>query len=57
VTHRQRNEAIKNAIKAYSKSALQDRDSARKSLIASGIYTSSGELQPQYGGPAIKLKA
>jgi hypothetical protein len=57
VTHSQRNEAIKLAIKAYSQRALLNRETARKSLIASGIYTASGELQPQYGGPAIKRKA
>ena len=56
MTHSQRNEAIKLAIQAYSQRALENRETARKSLIDSGIYTAAGELQPKYGGPVAKKR-
>jgi hypothetical protein len=45
-----RNEAIKKAITEYSKKALVSKETARASLIASGIYNESGKLNPEYGG-------
>lgn len=57
MTHTERNEAIKMAIQTYSKKALASKASARKSLIASGIYTADGALRPEYGGPVLKAKA
>ena len=57
VTHSDRNEAIKKAIRAHSRKALVDQTSARKSLVDSGIYTAAGDLHPNYGGPAVKREA
>ena len=57
MTHAERNAAIKLAIIAHSKKALASPAAARRSLIASGIYTKEGQLRPEYGGPPIKAKA
>ena len=57
MTHSERNQAIKNAISAHSRKTLSSPAAARRSLIASGIYTKSGDLHPNYGGPAVKKKA
>jgi hypothetical protein len=54
MTHDERNASIRETMEAYAKIALVDRASARKSLIESGIYTPSGKLRPEYGGPAIR---
>jgi hypothetical protein len=57
MTHSERNQAIKNAIFAHSQKTLASPAAARRSLIASGIYTKNGDLHPSYGGPAVKKKA
>jgi hypothetical protein len=57
MTHTERNAAVKMAIEAYSKKALSSKAAARRSLISSGIYTPSGDLKPEYGGPAQRTKA
>ena len=44
------------ALRAYEKKAKADPDGARKRLIATGIYTKSGKLRPEYGGEPAKAK-
>lgn len=45
------------ALNAYAKKAKDNPSGARKRLMATGIYTKTGKLRPQYGGePAAKAK-
>lgn len=41
------------ALRAYAKKAKADPEGARKRLIATGIYTKSGKLRPEYGGEPV----
>lgn len=50
MTDVQRNEIIKKAMAAHAKKVLVSREAARADLIATGIYTKSGALHPDYGG-------
>lgn len=51
MTHIERNSAIKSLIADHTRRVTVSREAARTSLIASGIYTKSGELHPSLGGP------
>lgn len=42
------------ALRAYARKAKARPKGARKRLIATGIYTASGELRPEYGGEPAK---
>ena len=44
------------ALRAYDKKAKADPAGARQRLIATGIYTKSGKLRPEYGGEPVKAK-
>ena len=43
--------AIKKYIRAYTAEHSSTRESARRALIAEGIYTKDGALRPEFGGP------
>jgi hypothetical protein len=45
------------ALRAYARKANADPAGARKRLIATGIYTTAGELRPEFGGEPAKAKA
>lgn len=55
MTHIERNSAIKALIADHTRRVTVSKDVARASLIASGLYTKSGELHPSLGGPAAKV--
>jgi hypothetical protein len=57
MTHSERNSAIKSLIKDHTARVTVSKEAARASLIASGIYTKSGELHPSLGGPSGKARA
>lgn len=47
-------ERIKKLLRDHTKRVCQSPETARRSLIDSGIYTEDGELAPEYGGPERK---
>jgi hypothetical protein len=49
-----RREVIKKIIAEYTAEITVDRKTARAALMKTGIYTRSGELTPEYGGPERK---
>jgi hypothetical protein len=57
MTHSERNDAIKSLIKSHTARVTATPESARASLIASGLYTKSGDLHPLLGGPTRKARA
>ena len=44
------------AIRAYAKKAKANPAGARERLIATGIYTKTGKLRPEFGGEPAKAK-
>jgi len=54
MTQAQRNSAIKQLIKDYTRKNTKTPEAARKALIQEGIYTKDGQLMPQFGGPKLK---
>jgi len=54
MTQAQRNSAIKQLIKDYTRENTKSPESARAALIREGIYTKDGKLMPEFGGPALK---
>lgn len=56
MTHNERNIAIKSLIKSHTARVTATPETARASLIASGIYTKSGDLHPSLGGPTRKTQ-
>ena len=56
MTHNERNNAIKSLIKSHTARVTATPEAARASLIASGIYTKSGDLHPLLGGPSGKVR-
>ncbi|WP_029005941.1 hypothetical protein [Azorhizobium doebereinerae] len=57
MTDEQRRTAIKKLIKDYTDKITVSKEAARAALIAEGIYTESGDLRPEYGGPGKKSKS
>jgi hypothetical protein len=45
------------ALRAYAMKAKADPKGARQRLIATGIYTKSGKLKPEFGGEPAKRRA
>ncbi len=54
MTHSERNIAIKSLIADHTRRVTVSKAAARASLIASGIYTKAGNLDPSLGGPMLK---
>lgn len=54
MTQAQRNSAIKQLIRDYTKKHTKTPEAARAALIKEGIYTKEGQLMPQFGGPKPK---
>ena len=48
----ERNKKILDLIDEYTKCATASQKTARETLIREGIYTKSGQLRAEYGGPA-----
>lgn len=48
----ERNKKILDLIDEYTKSATTSQKTARETLIREGIYTKTGQLRAEYGGPA-----
>ena len=44
------------ALRAYAKKAKANPAGARERLIATGIYTKTGKLRPEFGGEPAKAK-
>jgi len=57
MTDAKRREAIIDLIKRHTADKTVDRATARKSLIAEGIYTQKGALKAQFGGVSKKRAA
>lgn len=49
-----RNIRILKAIKTHTKKVCVNKNTARQSLIDSGIYLDNGDLHPNFGGPKTK---
>lgn len=56
MTDAERHKAILEAIRNYTTEKTTSKKVARDALIAEGIYTSKGELRPEFGGPLKKPK-
>ena len=56
MTHSERNTAIKSLIADHTRRVTVSKAAARESLIASGIYTQTGELHASYGGPDVEVR-
>jgi len=54
MTQAQRNAAIKQLIKDYTRKNTKTPEAARAALIKEGIYTRDGKLMPEFGGPKPK---
>lgn len=54
MTQGQRNAAIRALIERRTKADTVDRETARRALIAEGIYTEAGELASEYGGSSSR---
>ncbi|MFM9852683.1 MAG: hypothetical protein ACKVOJ_07770 [Sphingomonadaceae bacterium] len=55
MTQTERNIAIKSLIAAHTRRITVSKETARASLIASGLYTEAGDLHASLGGPAVKV--
>ncbi|ALK09510.1 hypothetical protein [Blastochloris viridis] len=56
MTDAQRREAIRRLIDKHTSKNVVDSKTARDSLIAEGIYTTSGQLRVEFGGIEKKKK-
>lgn len=56
MTNDERNDAIRKLLAQRKKQGTKSREAARKTLIAEGVYTKSGKVSPQYGGPTSRDK-
>jgi hypothetical protein len=56
MTEAERNQKILSAIKRGTARALASKKIARETLIEEGIYTRSGRLRVEFGGPGKRLK-
>jgi hypothetical protein len=56
MTDRER-EAIRKALEEQTRTHKANPAQARAFLLKSGVYTSKGELAPEYGGEAANRKA
>ena len=52
MTIEERNAAIIDMLRAYTKKHTRSRKAALAALVAEGIYTPDGELAPEYRGTA-----
>lgn len=57
MTVEQRNAAILQIIEKHTARSTKSKKVAREGLIAEGIYTKSGKLRPEFGGPGKRKKA
>jgi len=57
MTHDQRNQAIKELIRARTEAMTSSPETARRMLIEEGIYTRKGNLRAEFGGKAKKASA
>jgi hypothetical protein len=53
MTQTERNLMIKQLIREYTEEHTKTPEAARAALIREGIYTSDGELMPEFGGPSV----
>jgi hypothetical protein len=53
MTQTERNLVIKQLIREYTEEHTKTPEAARAALIREGIYTSDGELMPEFGGPSV----
>lgn len=56
MTDRERRIQIEKLIKDYTVKNTATKQLARETLIKEGIYTKTGQLRPEFGGPSKKIK-
>lgn len=54
MTNEERRAKVVKALDDYTTANTASPQAARAALIKEGIYTTDGQLRPEYGGPEIK---